>query len=330
VCPLSARRTPLRSLLGSLLAGVAAVVVLMPAGAAHADPSPAELQRQIDEGNNALELVVESYNKVNEDLAATQAALAALEKKMRPVLSSMDAASENVSRIARTAYQTGSNMRTMSLLLSASSSASFVDRLGTLQRLSTAQQHEVDAFSAAKQQYTAEKKRLDDLLAAQTAQKAELAAKKSQIEGDISRLDAMQAKVNATTGKTSTTVTTSYGAPPAVSGTAGKVVDFAWAQLNEKYVFGAAGPNTWDCSGLTMMAWKAGGKTLPHNAAQQYKAVRHISRSDLAPGDLVFYNNLGHVGIYIGNNQIIHAPNSRTVVKVGPISGDTIYGYGRP
>ena len=107
-------------------------------------------------------------------------------------------------------------------------------------------------------------------------------------------------------------------------------MDFAWAQLNEKYVYGAAGPDEGDCSGLTMMAWKAGGKSLPHNAEEQYDVVHHISRSQLAPGDLVFYNDLGHVAIYIGNNQIIHAPNSRTVVKVGPINGDSIVGYGRP
>jgi cell wall-associated NlpC family hydrolase len=79
-----------------------------------------------------------------------------------------------------------------------------------------------------------------------------------------------------------------------------------------------------------MMAWRAGGKSLPHNAAQQYNVVHRISRSQLAPGDLVFYNSLGHVGIFIGNNQIIHAPNSRTVVKVAPITADSIIGYGRP
>ena len=95
-------------------------------------------------------------------------------------------------------------------------------------------------------------------------------------------------------------------------------------------MWGAAGPNTFDCSGLTMMAWKAAGVSLSHNAAQQWQKFRHISRSQLAPGDLVFYNGLGHVGIYIGNNQIIHAPNSRTVVKVAPIDIDSLYGYGRP
>ena len=117
--------------------------------------------------------------------------------------------------------------------------------------------------------------------------------------------------------------------PPAVSGGAGAALAYAYAQLGKKYVFGTAGPNTFDCSGLTMMAWKAAGVTLPHNAAQQWGKVRHISRSQLMPGDLVFYNGLGHVGIYIGNNQIIHAPNSRTVVKVAPVDIDTLYGYGR-
>jgi cell wall-associated NlpC family hydrolase len=315
-----------RTVLRALLIGAASVVFLAPASAALADPSPAEIQKQIDEGNNALELVVESYNKVNGDLAATQAALAALEARVRPLLSKVDAAAANVDEIARTAYQAGNNLRTVSLLLTAGSSGSFIDKLGTLQQLSSHQQHAVDAFADAKRQYDAEKKRLDGLLAVQTAQRADLAAKKAKIEGDIARLDAMQKRAGGTT----TDATTDYGPPPPVSGTAGKVVDFAWAQLNEKYVFGAAGPDTWDCSGLTMMAWKAGGKSLPHNAAQQYSVVHHISRSELAAGDLVFYNDLGHVGIYIGKNQIIHAPNKRTVVKVGPINGDPIIGYGRP
>jgi cell wall-associated NlpC family hydrolase len=318
-----------RTLLRSLLVGAAAVAVLAPASAALANPSPAEVQKQINDGNNAVELVVESYNKVNSALAATQVSLAALETKMRPLQSHLDAASANVGQVALTAYQTGSGLRTLSLLLSATSSATFVDQLATLNQISHTRQQEINTFSDVKKSYDAEKKRLNDLLSAQNAQKADLAAKKTKIEADIARLDALQKKLDATSG-TTTTTPTKYGPPPAVSGAAGKVVAFAWAQLTEKYLFGAAGPDRWDCSGLTMMAWKAAGVSLPHNAADQYAAVRHISRSQLAAGDLVFYNNLGHVGIYIGNNQIIHAPNSRTVVKVGPITGDSIVGYGRP
>jgi cell wall-associated NlpC family hydrolase len=320
-----------RTLLRALLIGVATVAVLAPTSAALADPTPAEIQAQIDKGNNDVELIVEQYNKVNGDLAATQASLAALEAKLQPLQSSMDAAHANVDQLAVTAYETGSSLRTLSVLLSASSSDNVVDKLATLQQISNNQQREIDTFGEAKKSYDAEKTRLNDLLAAQNAQKIDLETKKKTIEGDIARLDALQKKANAAAGKTTKTSTvTNYGPAPVVSGAAGKVVAYAWAQLNKRYVWGAAGPNTFDCSGLTMMAWKAAGVSLPHNAAAQYNTVHHISRSQLAPGDLVFYNGLGHVGIYIGNNQIIHAPNSRTVVKVSPIDVDPLSGYGRP
>jgi cell wall-associated NlpC family hydrolase len=326
-----------------VLIGAAAVTVMVPATAALADPTPAQVQAQIDKGNSDVELIVEQYNKVGEDLTTTQAALTALQTKLEPLQASMDAASANVNKIAVTAYQTGSSLQTWSLLLSDHSTDNFMDQVATLRQISQSQQHQIDAYNATKKTFEAEKKRLNDLLAAQTAQKADLVAKRTKIEGDIARLDALQKKLTAQAAaaaaanhstKTQTTnpsAPTNYGPPPAVSGSAGRAVSYAWAQLNKRYVWGTAGPNTFDCSGLTMMAWKAAGVSLPHNAAEQYHAIKHITRSQLMPGDLVFYNGLGHVGIYIGNNQIIHAPNSRTVVKVSPVDmGDPLYGYGRP
>ncbi|WP_238008407.1 NlpC/P60 family protein [Dactylosporangium sp. AC04546] len=323
-----------RTLLRSLLVGMTVAAVVAPACAAHADPTAAEIQVQIDDGNRKVELIVEEYNKVNGDLAATQAALTDLDAKLRPIQAQMAAAQVNVEQVAVSAYKTGSHLRTLSVVLGAGSSEGFVDQLGTLQQISHNQQIELDTFTAAKKAYDAEQQRLNTLLATQQTQKGELDTRRKQIEADIARLDALQDKVNAEEAAkkkaASNPPATNPGPPPAVSGQAGKAVSYAWAQLGKKYVWGAAGPNTFDCSGLTMMAWKAAGVTLPHNAAQQWGKVKHISRSQLAPGDLVFYNGLGHVGIYIGNNQIIHAPNSRTVVKVAPIDVDPLYGYGRP
>ncbi|GAA2584953.1 C40 family peptidase [Dactylosporangium fulvum] len=322
-----------RTLLRSLLVGATVAVVVAPACAAHADPTAAEIQAQIDDGNRKVELVVEQYNKVNGDLTVTQTALADLDAKLRPLQAKMEAAQVNVEQVAVSAYKTGSNLRTLSVVLGAGSSDHFVDQLGTLRQISHNQLVELDTFKTAKHAYDAERQRLDGLLAAQQAQKTELETRRKQIEADIARLDALQDKVNAATAAAAQkppAASPPATKPPAVSGAAGKAVSYAWAQLGKKYVWGAAGPNSFDCSGLTMMAWKAAGVTLPHNAAQQWQKVRHISRSQLAPGDLVFYNGLGHVGIYIGNNQIIHAPNSRTVVKVAPIDVDPLYGYGRP
>ena len=83
------------------------------------------------------------------------------------------------------------------------------------------------------------------------------------------------------------------------------------------------------CSGLTLAAWRAAGKSLPHNAAAQYSATARISRSSLRPGDLVFYRSLGHVGLYVGNNQIIDAPHEGAYVNVRSINIMPPYGYGR-
>jgi cell wall-associated NlpC family hydrolase len=328
-----------RTALRSVVVGVAVAALIAPACAAHADPSPEQIQAQIDKGNNEVELIVEQYNKVNGDLAATQAALTSLEADLVPLQSRMDAAHADADAVAVNAYKTGGgNLRNWSLMLGATSSDAFFDRVGTLQQISRSQQQDLATYASAKTTFDGQKQRLNETLAAQNRQKAELETRKKQIEGDIARLDEMQRKADAAAAAAAaaakkppaTKPVVNPGAPPKVNGAAGKAVNYAWAQLGKRYVWGADGPDSFDCSGLTMMAWKAAGVTLPHNAAQQYSKVRHISRSQLQPGDLVFYNGLGHVGLYIGNNQIIHAPNSRTVVKVSPIDIDSLYGYGRP
>ena len=84
---------------------------------------------------------------------------------------------------------------------------------------------------------------------------------------------------------------------------------FALAQVGKPYVFGAAGPGAYDCSGLTMAAWRAAGVSLPHSAADQYNYGHHVSRDQLEPGDLIFfYQPIGHVTIYIGNGMMVSAP----------------------
>lgn len=109
--------------------------------------------------------------------------------------------------------------------------------------------------------------------------------------------------------------------PPRPAGGAAAAIAFAEAQLGEPYVWGAAGPDAWDCSGLTARAWAAGGKTLPHWSVGQYRATTPISSSQLRPGDLVFWGNgspssIYHVALYVGDGMIVHAPRTgRPVVK---------------
>jgi peptidoglycan DL-endopeptidase CwlO len=121
----------------------------------------------------------------------------------------------------------------------------------------------------------------------------------------------------------STPETPETPAPPAPSGSAvERAIAFAKNQLGEPYVWGATGPDSWDCSGLTMRSWEAGGISLPHYSVAQYDASTPIAPSDLRPGDLVFWgdsndpNSIFHVAMYIGDGQIIQAPRTGRDVEI--------------
>ena len=117
----------------------------------------------------------------------------------------------------------------------------------------------------------------------------------------------------------------------AASGSAGAAVNYAMAQVGDAYSYGAAGPDAFDCSGLTMAAWAAAGVGLPHSSSAQYGSGPHIAASDLQPGDLVFYYSpISHVGMYIGNGMIVHAANPSTGVQVAGLYSMPYSGAVRP
>jgi cell wall-associated NlpC family hydrolase len=129
--------------------------------------------------------------------------------------------------------------------------------------------------------------------------------------------------------------TTAPSAPPAGSGPApgaDAAISYARAQLGKPYQWGGAGPNAFDCSGLTMMAWEQAGVYFPHLAQAQYDLTARVAIADLLPGDLVFYgtpNNVYHVGLYIGNGDMIDAPATGQVVSIQSIYWDGLLGGGR-
>ncbi|MGH3368878.1 MAG: C40 family peptidase, partial [Nocardioidaceae bacterium] len=120
-------------------------------------------------------------------------------------------------------------------------------------------------------------------------------------------------------------------ATPSGSGGADRAVSFARAQLGEPYVWGAAGPDSWDCSGLMLQAWAQAGVSLPHYSVAQYYAGSPVSPGDLRPGDLVFWGSsndpgsIFHVAMYIGGGQIVHAPRTGR-----PVSIDSMYYWTPP
>jgi peptidoglycan DL-endopeptidase CwlO len=119
---------------------------------------------------------------------------------------------------------------------------------------------------------------------------------------------------------------------PAPSGGAGGAVAAAMSQLGVSYQYASSSPGvSFDCSGLTAWAWSQAGVSLPHQSRAQYAALPHVTQDQIQPGDLVFYYNpIGHVGLYVGNGQMVHATRPGDVVKVAAVSWGKVVGIGRP
>ncbi|QSB04512.1 C40 family peptidase [Natronoglycomyces albus] len=158
---------------------------------------------------------------------------------------------------------------------------------------------------------------------AQAEAEAEAAAEVSRAE-ESAASSSDSSSDSSSSGSSSSSNEATYNASAAQN-----AVDFAYNQIGKPYVFGAAGPGSYDCSGLTQAAFAVSGVSLAHNAATQINQTQSIARSDLRQGDLVFYQNGGHVAIYIGSGEVIHSPKPGDVVKVAPVDMMTPTSYGR-
>ncbi|WP_422772409.1 NlpC/P60 family protein [Plantactinospora sp. WMMC1484] len=293
-----------------------------------AEPSVAEIEEQIDVAWRKLEPVIEKHNSTRQDLTAKKKQAAALQKKIAPLQSRIDAAMDRVSDFAVQAYK-GDKASTFNALLSNKSPAALVGQLSVLDQFARQQQREVQAVVDLKNKLAAQKAPLDRLVSQLTKTEKELAAKKKEIDAEIDKLQELRIKAygNGSAGplRPAPCPSTYPG------GAAGKAVKFACAQIGKPYSWGADGPGAYDCSGLTLAAWRQGGVSLPHNARAQRGQTKRISRSDLRPGDLVFYYaDLSHVGMYVGDGWIVHASRAGEPIKMKRMDDGQIHSFGRP
>ncbi|MBB5824688.1 MULTISPECIES: C40 family peptidase [Micromonospora] len=327
---MSSLRNSLRAL---VTAGLVAALIA-PAAVARAEPTPAELTRRIEKSSTELERVVESYNKLAEDIKANKATAAKLAARIGPLEEQTAQSRADVGTIAVTAYKSG-RLDAANALLSPGGPSTLLDRLDTLDQLSRQRQQRIAGYTENQRQLLDQKGRLDATLAKQAAQAKQLTASRKRIEKDLAELYEMRRQAYGRATEPTPPKARSGGKSgsgekaPAVSGRAGAAVRYAYGALGKPYVWAADGPNGYDCSGLTSAAWRAAGKSLPHNTRMQWGVVSHISRSELRPGDLVFYNSLGHVAIYVGDGQVIHAPTFGRNVEKRALALMPPYGYGR-
>ena len=290
---------------------------------AHAEPSAGELTKKIDKASDQLEDVVESYNEMRINLAKTKDAEKKLAASLAPAKEALKVASAQVGTLAATAYKQG-QVGTMQIVFQ--DTGDLLDRMSVLDQISRTRKREIDTYTATTRDYNARQAALKATQAKQTAEVAELTARKKKIEADLKKLYAMRTAAYGSATEKGTKYT---GSIPSIPGSAGKAVAFAYNAIGVMYQYGADGPNGYDCSGLTSAAWRSAGKSLPHNAAQQISATARISRGDLKPGDLVFYRNGGHVGLYVGGGQIIDASHAGKPVSKRDMDIMPPTGYGR-
>ncbi|HEX2905200.1 MAG TPA: C40 family peptidase [Jatrophihabitans sp.] len=324
------------------LPALAVVAASLPADAAPttpADPaSSAEAASLVAAKGHELEVVTERFNTAREQLLARQAtaqqAMAGVEKAQQDLA----AAQDRVRGVARSAY-TGGNLGHLQALLTSSSAREFVDRLATLNSIA-GRQNELLARAAAAQD-TATRARLRAEQAAQAARADYDAVLKQQTDLQ-QQIDAYRAAFNRLSAQEQRAAQGAAGhgdsrasradrpAAPATSsvpvaapnGSVQTVISTALAQRGKPYVWAAAGPDSFDCSGLVQYAFRAAGVSLPHSSSMQSRTGRSVSRAEARPGDLVFfYTPVSHIGIYLGNGLQVHAPTSGDVVKVASIDG---------
>ncbi|MFI5958283.1 NlpC/P60 family protein [Cryptosporangium sp. NPDC051539] len=302
-------------------------LALLPAGGASAAPSLTDAEKQLDALGVKMDKVNEQMNSAKVQLKRVKTQQAGLNRQLSASQAKLDASQEAVGKIAAAAYRDG-RMRLSSSIIDTGSPADFLDQLATMDWLSAQQRDTIDEAKAYQAQFDGTKKKVDLQVQTATRLEKQLDTQKKSIEKDQAKWEQVRRSAYAKKyGSSYTTVTYNGQA----SGNAATVVQFALAQQGEPYVFGGAGPNVWDCSGLTMMAWKQVGVNLPHSAHQQYNMIPHVSRENLQPGDIVFfYSDLHHSAIYIGNGQVVHAPTEGQPVQVEQVNNMPFAGAGRP
>ncbi len=308
--------------------GAALLVAVIPATPARAEPDVSKIEAQLDKQWEQLEPIIEQYNKVHSALKKNQTKSAELRRKIQPLSLQTDLALNRIGDLAAQSYKSGPSSG-LNALLTSGSPTTFIDQLSMLERLATHEREAIADVTAVRDRYDAQKRKLDALIAEQQKQDRELAAKKKSINAEMKRLERLRL---AAYGSTTSGGALRMGPCPAtyIGGPAGKAVRAACNQIGKPYVWGATGPSAFDCSGLTQFAWAAAGVGLTHYTGAQWNQGRSVSRSQARPGDLVFfYGDLHHVGIYVGNGIMVHAPQAGSPVRMAPIDEMPVAGFKR-
>jgi cell wall-associated NlpC family hydrolase len=312
--------------------------------AAAAPSRTSELEQRLEGLNRQADQQVEEYLQAKLAVERTRKSIRIMQQQLEDVRSQLADARASIAARAAVTYVQGPATDVASLL-GAGDPTDALERAQLLELLAT---HDTDQVLAARAIERAAQARAAELATVERQQAAilaQLADRKAKIEQLVAQTEQTLDQLRAADRRRAAAAAAARPAaspPPAdtsspvsppkgVSGNVAAVIRYAYAQIGKPYRWGATGPDAFDCSGFTMMAWAQAGVSLPHSSRAQIGIGRRVTKGELQPGDLIFrYSPISHVSLYVGNGQQIAATHTGSTVKLQSAFQGEIVGFSRP
>ncbi|MFJ2739101.1 NlpC/P60 family protein [Streptomyces sp. NPDC087440] len=354
---MAAHRKPKQRSLGGSTARTTAVTLALAGaagstaleGTAHAEPTltPAQIKSKVDKLYHDAETATETYNGVKEKSVRTKRSLDQLRDEAARRTEQLNVERRSLGSMAAAQYRSGGIEPALQVALT-SDPDQYLERAAVAGRAGELQAAKVRGAQRQLAQIARLRGAAGQRFGQLAQEEAELKKQKEKIQGNISEAEELlsrltgedRARYAAQDGhggegeradRASAGRELPRGSVGAPNARAAQAVSFAYSALGKPYVWGATGPSSFDCSGLTQAAWRSAGVSLPRTTYTQINAGQRVSRSQLAPGDLLFfYSGISHVGLYIGDGKMIHAPRPGAPVRIAPIDQMPMVGATRP
>jgi cell wall-associated NlpC family hydrolase len=315
------------------------VVGVTASAGATSKPTLNQVEAKLSKLQTQQDQLDQQYDQVQQQLQTTDQQLVLVDSNLARFSARFGSMRQSIARIAVTAYEDG-NLDTSVTLLTSGNPQQILDQSSILLELSDTDNAQISQFLAAARQLTSAQEIARRTKAGIEQLKGSLAKRKTAMNKLVSQETALagqltQAELAAATGGVGITSGVTYTGP--TSSPADKAVAFAYSKLGCPYVWGGTGPcaDGYDCSGLTMEAWASGGVSIPRTAAEQWAGLPSVALPEtksgayiwpeaydsLEPGDILVFLDGAHVGLYVGNRELIEAPQTGEDVQLVSFSG---------
>ncbi|MET9817269.1 MULTISPECIES: NlpC/P60 family protein [unclassified Streptomyces] len=334
-------KPPSRARIATLGMAAGAVSLLPTQSQAAPKPTVDDVRKEVERLYEEAEGPTEEYNGIREKHKKLQREADAAQDRLARKQQEINELREKIGPLAAAQYRSGGIDPSVQLFLSGDPD-DYLEQAEMLDRTSNRQADTLRAMQAKQRELAQEREAAQKRLKALEETRTKAAKKKDEVQDKLTRarkllnsltaaqrarMEADQERDDAAAGVSDSAAT--YNGP--ASGRAKAALDFAYAQLGKPYEWGSTGPNSFDCSGLTGASWRAAGVSLPRTVKQQYDAGRKVARSDMQPGDIIYwYNDNQHNGMYVGNGKAIHAPRTGKNVEIVPVDSMPFFAASRP